>query len=86
MNFFSITFALAALAALANVDAAKLFSRGRPHGKHGILGLPKHDDLLEESKFDEHWFDQKLDHFDPASTARWKQVSLSIFEFPDGFL
>lgn len=69
-----------------------LFIRGRPHNKYGMLGLPIDEGHIEIDGYSlnnstsqmpkEEWLEQRLNHFDPTDTRRWKQVcylSMAIF-------
>jgi hypothetical protein len=59
-----------------DILSGPLFFRGRPLTKHGMLGIP----MSKSFKIDEYelpkdeWFEQKLDHFNPADIRTWKQV------------
>ena len=67
--------------------AGQHFIRGRPVGKHGMLGLPISEDQLavaftNTSLPTAQWYDQRLDHFDPVNAKTWKQryfVSLKAY-------
>jgi len=52
--------------------------RGRPVGRHGLLGLPAWNvSSLPMTLPDAQWYEQRLDHFDPTNSKTWKQVSAS---------
>ena len=60
--------------ALSISDSLSLkLDRGRPRRKHGMVGLPADGPDPEELP-KAQWYSQKLDHFDPSNTKRWKQV------------
>ena len=83
-----IVFKYLVLLVLVSVDQAFSFQliRGRPVGKHGLLGLPKtSESYVGDSLPKAQWFEQRLDHFDPVNTQTWKQVFtqtvLLVFDF-----
>lgn len=81
-----IVFKYLVLLVLVSVDQAFSFQliRGRPVGKHGLLGLPKtSESYVGDSLPKAQWFEQRLDHFDPVNTQTWKQryfVNLNYFD------
>lgn len=58
--------------------STRLFHRGRPLTRHGMLGAPVSRKFMESNPQitlpKEQWFEQKLDHFNPADNTTWKQV------------
>ncbi|XP_067008768.1 putative serine protease K12H4.7 isoform X2 [Anabrus simplex] len=50
-------------------EAVRLFHLGRPRG--GMLGGPGGDPITTDIK--EHWYKQRLDHFNPSDTRIWHQ-------------
>lgn len=76
---------VACAVALSLVDQAcgrtALMHRGRPRGRYGMLGLPRSQTLLANTEPQTLWFEQKLDHFNPANTDTWKQRYFVSDEF-----
>ncbi|KAI1297167.1 putative serine protease K12H4.7 [Halotydeus destructor] len=73
MYFASILFLLCALS-LVNGDP--IFFRGRPWGRHGMMGTLRKTSqrqLAEREPITGQWLEQQLNHFDPSDTRTWKQ-------------
>lgn len=58
---------------IENINAWRIFHHGRMVG--GNLGKPFPDKPQNFKKVSEQWFMQNLDHFNPGSDQKWKQVS-----------
>lgn len=44
------------------------------------LGEPNSPLLLKSMNFEDEWFVQKLDHFNPTDNRTWKQVGTIYYE------
>ncbi|RWS14382.1 putative serine protease K12H4.7-like protein [Dinothrombium tinctorium] len=71
MNFFLTLFLVLTCAAFC-IHSQRLFFRGRPRGKHGLLGAPKRTNLSKDLP-KAQWMRQRLNHFNPVDTRTWKQ-------------
>ncbi|KAF5295491.1 hypothetical protein FQR65_LT10479 [Abscondita terminalis] len=80
MNAFTIILFL--VSPLLKVDCWKIFHKGRAVG--GNLGLPGRDNQFHSTQdIPDQWFDQKLDHFNPTDSRKWKQLFFSNEQFHD---
>jgi len=76
MNLF---FVVLIIFNFGDIFSSRLFFRGRPLTKHGMLGIPKSIKIDEYELPKDEWFKQKLDHFNPVDKRTWKQV-LNLIE------
>lgn len=48
--------------------------------RHVGLGQPNTPENINEMEFEDNWFVQKLDHFNPTDNRTWKQVQTIVIQ------
>lgn len=56
-----------------------LANESRSYKKLAGIGKPNITAVLTRRIFENKWFEQKLDHFNPIDTRTWKQVLIIIY-------